>query len=91
MSKLTQRLLDRANRVAKEAATVQSELTEAFNARYGVTYSDVDCDWLIDAFDYGGSADRITVAECDKYMAECGAPKLPAGRSALTKETADDR
>lgn len=75
-AKLTQRLLDRAVRIAKAAAKVQGELTEAFEQRYGLTYSDVDCDALIDIFEYGGGA-RVTVADCDREMLLCGVSPTP--------------
>lgn len=80
MGKLNQRLLDRAVRIASAAAIVQGELTAAFEERYGLTYSDVDCDALIDVLDYGGGA-RLTVADCDREMLACGVS--PAGRAAL--------
>ena len=72
MAKLTNRLLKRACRIAVEASKVQAELTEAFNERYGCTYSDVDADHLIDALDYGGAT--VTVEDCD--MTYSGHPPL---------------
>lgn len=66
-------LLRRAQRLSKEVSAVQAELTAAFEARYGVTYSDVDEDWLIDSLDYGGGA-VLTVKIVDKLMAENGHP-----------------
>jgi hypothetical protein len=75
MAKLSAALLRRAARIAEQASKVQADLTEAFRDRYGVTYSDVDCDWLIDVLDYGGGK-NLTVAECDRAMENCGAPRL---------------
>ena len=66
-------LLRRAQRIAKEASAVQAELTDAFEARYGVTYSEVNEDWIIDSLDYGGGA-TLTVGTVDKLMAENGHP-----------------
>jgi hypothetical protein len=81
MARLTNKqfgnLLKRASRIAREHSDVQQELTKAFNERYGTTYSDVDCDELIDILDYGGFAP--TVANADEAMAKCGAPKLEEG------------
>lgn len=72
MANLTNRLLKRAARLAFEHSAVQSDLTRAFNARYGCTYSDVDCDEIIDILDYHGGA--ITVEQCDDAMERCGFP-----------------
>lgn len=78
MAKLTQRLLNRAGLIARQAAKVQSELTDAFNDRYGTTYSDVDADEIIDVLDYIGGG--ISLAECDRIMTEAGFPPKPKGR-----------
>ena len=59
---------------AKEHARLSSQITEAFIERYGQTHSDVDCDHLIDALDYG-LKDISSLAECDKAMALCGVPR----------------
>lgn len=75
MAKLNAALLRRAVNAAAKAKAVQAELTAAFNDRYGWTYSDVDCDALIDVLDYGGNS-HLTVADCDREMALCGAPRL---------------
>lgn len=66
-------LLRRAATISSKAQAVQQELTEAFRARYGKTYSDVDADQIIDVLDYGGGA-KLTYRECDRLMADCGAP-----------------
>lgn len=73
--KLTSALLRKATRVAADSAAVQRQLTEAFQERYGVTYSDVDADPIIDALDYG-TGRLSSLAECDRIMAEHGAPRL---------------
>lgn len=70
-NRLTTRLLRRAARLAAQSAIIQGELTDAFRERYGVTYSDVDCDRLIDILDYHGG-DDLTVRDCDEAMAACG-------------------
>jgi len=75
MAKLSASLLRRAARASAQAMAVQHELTAAFRDRYGVTYSDVDCDALIDILDYAGGA-GLTVAECDRLMAASGAPVI---------------
>jgi hypothetical protein len=71
MAKLTASLLRRACEAAKTHAALVAKITEAFEERYGTTHSAVDCDWLIEALDYGGG-DVSTVAECDEAMALCG-------------------
>ncbi len=54
MTRLTNRLLKKAGRIASEANAMQQVLTELFNKRYGCTYSDIDADSIIDVLDYGG-------------------------------------
>ncbi len=66
-------LLRRAETVGDKWHKIQSELTAAFEERYGVTYSEVDDDWLIDSFDYGGTG--VTIEEVDQKMAENGYPR----------------
>lgn len=78
MTRLTADLMRKAARIASEHQEMMSKLTDAFNDRYGVTYSDVDCDALIDTFDYGqaGNDDNLTLADADRYMAQCGVKPL---------------
>lgn len=71
-TKLTNSLLKKAARLSAEFQEIQSQLTDAFNERYGVTYSDVDADMIIDTLDYGGG--DLTVADCDSIMAATGNP-----------------
>lgn len=75
MPKLTNRLLNKGVRIASEAHKMNQELTEAFVERYGVTYSDVDADSIIDVLDYG-VASGLTLEECDDIMTEAGYPPL---------------
>ncbi|UQS95242.1 hypothetical protein Pam5_26 [Pseudanabaena phage Pam5] len=88
MGKLNQRLLDRAVRIAKAATVVQGELTAAFEERYGLTYSEVDCDALIDVLDYGGGA-RLTVADCDREMLLCGVSPRSTASMASCKSSSE--
>lgn len=69
-----QSLLNRGVKIAAKAYEVQQELTKAFEDRYGITYSDVDADEIIDVLDYQGG--KITVKQVDAIMAETGNPKL---------------
>lgn len=69
---LTKRLLNQACRIAEKQLAMSHVLTDAFNERYGVTYSDVDADQIIDALDYG--VGTITLAGCDSIMTEAGYP-----------------
>lgn len=73
--KLSSDLLRRAARAAADHARLSGQVTDAFRDRYGVTHSDVDCDELIDALDYG-TGPTPTLARCDELMKEAGAPKL---------------
>lgn len=61
------RLLHRAALIAEKHAKVQGLLTEAFNHRYGCTYSDVDADELIDYLDYGAGG-FYTARDVDAIM-----------------------
>lgn len=72
MTNLTNRLLRKAAKLAEESQIVHGELTNAFIERYGITYSDVDADSIIDTLDYFGGS--LTVAECDDIMAATGHP-----------------
>lgn len=72
-NKMFRGLLRRATRIAREFSEVQGELTEAFNERYGCTYSDIDADQLIDTLDYGTCLQPPTVAQVDIEMRNSGA------------------
>ncbi len=74
VDKLTTALLQRAAAHAARGAVLQGQLTRAFNLRYGTTYSDVDCDELIDILDYEGG--HLTLAIADRAMEASGAPVL---------------
>ena len=74
MPKLTQSLLSKASALAEKKMKIQHDLTNAFIERYGVTYSDVDCDSIIEVLDYAGG--DITLEECDQEMTRCGYPPL---------------
>jgi len=76
MIKLTTAMLSRASRLAKEATKMSSTLTKAFVERYGVEYSEVDCDWLIDDLDYGMGNGHLTLEQADKWMTDAGHPPL---------------
>lgn len=78
MVNLTNRLLKKAERIANEAHKMGSILTDVFNERYGITYSDVDADSIIDALDYG-VAGGLTVEDCDRIMTDAGYPPLTKG------------
>ena len=67
-----QELLTKACRAARAHARLNHKITDAFEARYGCTYSDVDADSLIESLDYGSVT--VTVAECDADMTLHGKP-----------------
>lgn len=80
--RLTSDLLRRAHLAAVRHSELADQITEAFRARYGRTHSDVDCDDLIDALDYGqGSCP--TLADADAMMEARGVVPLanPQGAS----------
>lgn len=75
---LTNRMLKRAARVAEEKTQIASSLSAAFMHRYGVTYSDIDADDIIDVLDYHGG--ELTVADCDRIMSAAGHPPVANDR-----------
>jgi hypothetical protein len=75
--RLTDALLKRAHQAAIRHSALNQKMTHAFEQRYGCTYSEVDCDWIIDGLDYG-TGPTLTVAMCDVAMAECGRKVLTA-------------
>lgn len=77
--KLTNALLRKAHAAAVRHSELSAKITAAFQARYGATHSDVDCDELIDTLDYG-AGDIVTVEECDAIMSRYGRSPLPQER-----------
>ncbi len=71
-AQLTTALLRKAASISEQHSVIQGKLTEAFEDRYGVTYSDIDCDQLIDILDYGGG--HIDLKKCDEIMRNHGYP-----------------
>lgn len=70
------RFYNQARKVARLSAEFLSEkrrFDDAFEERYGIHYSDIDEDWLIDCFDYGGGG-LPTLERMDEMMAENGYP-----------------
>jgi len=66
-------LLRKCSRAAAAHTDISNKIGEIFEERYGVTYSDVDCDWLIDELDIVGSySSSVTAKIADYYMEECG-------------------
>lgn len=74
--RLTTALLRRAAKLAEQHKEMNHLIGALFEKRYGSTYSDVDCDPLIDTLDYGLGGLDLTLAECDRLMAKEGYPKL---------------
>ena len=71
---LTTKLLRRAAAHSAKGMQIQLELTEAFTARYGITYSDAECEGLIDVLDFGGGT--VDLATADAMMLQSGYPTL---------------
>ena len=68
-------LLRRAQCAARTHKQIQGEITSAFEDRYGRTHSDIDCDVLIDALDYGDGS-GLTAKIADREMASAGQHKI---------------
>lgn len=68
-----QKLIDKAAKLAEQHAAATDALHTAFVERYGVGYSDVDCDSVIDVCDVRGG--ELSVEQCDAEMALLGYPK----------------
>jgi hypothetical protein len=86
--KLTNALLRKAAAAAARHAELSSRITDAMNDRYGCSHSDVDCDPLIDALDYGLAHDAPTVADCDREMSLLGiAPLARGAHSAIAQKS----
>lgn len=73
-TKLTSKLLQDVADLTARKAKLQQKLTEAFEERYGVTYSAVDSDELIDVLDYHGG--HINLKLADEAMFRAGYPAL---------------
>lgn len=69
-----QALMNKCAKLAEKHNAAMFALGEAVRERYGVHYSDVDCDGAIESFDLNGGG--MTVEQLDEQMAMCGAPKL---------------
>lgn len=79
LSNLTLKLLKKASHHAAKSQSIRGQLDEAFNARYGATYSDADCDILIDTLDYLGGF-NLTLKEVDAEMTRVGYPPIALKR-----------
>lgn len=66
-----QAAINKATRAAQKANQERETVRELFIERYGVDYSDCDCDPIIDCVDYGQS-DPVKVDEVDGFMRETG-------------------
>lgn len=76
MTKLTTKKLNAAVRFARKHNEINREINRLFEKRYGVSYSDIDEDWLIDSLDYGTGA-FVSLKQCDELMTKNGHPPLP--------------
>lgn len=74
MGKLTTKLLQQAANITSRHMAMQHKLSEAFIERYGVTYSDADCDDLIEVLDYQGG--EMTLKHADEQMTAAGYPPI---------------
>ena len=71
--------LRKANKAAVKHRMACNRVSELFEARYGKTYSDMDCDPLIDAVDLGMGEIPDTIEELDA-MVESYCHTLPGGK-----------
>jgi hypothetical protein len=63
------RKLNKAAKMAHDLSILRNEIDEESVNRHGFTPSEVDCDVVLDAIDFTGSA-GITAAKFDASMAE---------------------
>jgi|GEM_PF-5560680 len=73
---MSKRFYNKCRRVARLSFEFQKETSDLgtmFEERYGVTYNDIDEDWLIDCFDYGQGG-LPSLDEIDRMMAQAGHP-----------------
>ncbi len=75
---LTQRLIVLAITAVRRHNKLNARIHGAFEARYGIDFSAIDEDALIDIFDYG-QANNITLKQCDNLMSRNGYPPLKNG------------
>ena len=68
-------LMRRTNTACNVHLQLSLEITVAFEARYGSTFSALDIDTLIKSFDYGGTF-SLSVKDVDALMAEAGYPLI---------------
>ncbi len=61
-----QGIINRMVKIAHEHTQLSLRIDEICLARYGHTYSELDCDDIIDMLDYNGG--KMTVAEFDASM-----------------------
>lgn len=76
MGRLTTAKLHAACRLAEKHTKVNREIHRLFEERYGVSYSEIDEDWLIDSLDYGTGA-LVSLKQCDDLMRTNGYPPIP--------------
>ena len=76
---LTTRDLQKLADITETRSQLQINIGQMFVERYGITYSDVDCERLIDTLDYWGGS--ITLEEADRYMTAEGYPPIRRGKS----------
>ena len=69
------KLLGVAARHAARAQEISKKVNDECLRRYGVMYSDVDADNIIDTLDYLGGFD-FTVEEFHQDMTRCGAARI---------------
>lgn len=69
-----QSLLDRCAKAAEKHIRLIKEVEQECEARYGVSYSDVDADGIIDVLNYQGG--KITVKQFHKEMELHGAERI---------------
>lgn len=63
------KLLIRARKLARQHTQLLTKINDEGVRRFGVEYSEIDCDFVIDSVDYGHGRE-ITAEEFDEAMQE---------------------
>ena len=74
MTKKFQALIDRAANTGAVAYSAQKALHDFCEERYGVTMTDIDCDFIIDSVLGGcGAPSGMSASDFDRHMIEAAA------------------
>lgn len=63
-----QKIINRMAKIAFERVELSQQIDAICVERYGCTYSEIDCDGIIDVLDFGGGS--MSEKQFDAYMIE---------------------